>query len=499
MSMEFPPEKDPLDQPIKVLIVDDEASQRSGLAAMVAAWGMTPETAAEGNEALVKMADFPPDVIITDLNMPGLDGFGFMQRLRDSGDMPPTIVLTAFGNIETAVKTVHELGAYWFLEKPIQPATLEVLLRRAGSHAGLRAEKRVLERQLSYKGSLGELVGTSPQMQEIFAMLQQAGPSKACVLITGESGTGKELVARTLHALSPRRQGPFVAINCAALPETLIESELFGHEKGSFTGASERRAGCFEVAQHGTLLLDEIGEMPMQTQAKLLRILEDSKVRRLGGKTEFEVDVRVLAATNKVPEEAVRGGHLREDLFYRLNVFHIHLPALRERKEDIQPIAESLIGDLDRKHDCRVTEIAPAVLDAFGLHAWPGNVRELRNVLERAVILAGEGTIEMKHLPAFLQNRAPAGPAAAGAPAAGAAEAATPGQQQPAAAGEDPGSIRFQVGTTVEEAEKGLILRTLEHTRNNKTRAAEILGISLKTLHNKLKEYGAGREYGVGA
>ncbi len=253
-------------------------------------------------------------------------------------------------------------------------------------------------------------------MQEIFALLQQAGPSKACVLITGESGTGKELVARTVHALSPRRQGPFVAINCAALPETLIESELFGHEKGSFTGASERRAGCFEVAQHGTLLLDEIGEMPMQTQAKLLRILEDSKVRRLGGKTEFEVDVRVVAATNKVPEEAVRGGHLREDLYYRLNVFHIHLPPLRERKEDILPIAEALLGDLNRKHECRVTDISGSALDAIGRHHWPGNVRELRNVLERAVILAGEGTIEMKHLPAFLQampSAATLGPAVA--------------------------------------------------------------------------------------
>jgi DNA-binding NtrC family response regulator len=488
-----------LSQAIKVLIVDDEASQRSGLAAMVSAWGMAPETAAEGNEALVKLNDFPADVVITDLNMPGMDGFGFLQRLRDSGEMPPTIVLTAFGNIETAVKTVHELGAYWFLEKPIQPATLEVLLRRAANHAGLRQEKRVLERQLSYKGTLGELVGTSPKMQEIFALLQQAGPSKACVLITGESGTGKELVARTLHTLSPRRQGPFVAINCAALPETLIESELFGHEKGSFTGASERRAGCFEVAQHGTLLLDEIGEMPMQTQAKLLRILEDSKVRRLGGKAEFEVDVRVVAATNKVPEEAVRGGHLREDLYYRLNVFHVHLPPLRERKEDIQAIADTLIGDLNRKHDCRVTEISTDVMASLERHAWPGNVRELRNVLERAVILSGEGSIEMKHLPAFLQGRAPAvsGPAPGipgDQPAAGTVPAG-----QPSAAAADAESVKFSIGTTVEEAEKGLILRTLEHTRNNKTRAAEILGISLKTLHNKLKEYGAGREYGVSA
>ncbi|MBZ5574987.1 MAG: sigma-54 dependent transcriptional regulator [Acidobacteriia bacterium] len=474
-------------EPLKVLIVDDEASQRSGLAAMVSSWGMKPETAAEGNEALQKLTTFTADVVITDLNMPGLDGFGFLQRLRDSGDMPPTIVLTAFGSIETAVKTVHELGAFWFLEKPIQPGTLEVLLRRAGSHAGLRAEKSNLERQLRYKGSLGELVGTSGKMQEIFALLQQAGPSKACVLITGESGTGKELVARTVHELSPRRQGPFVAINCAALPETLIESELFGHEKGSFTGASERRAGCFEVAQNGTLLLDEIGEMPLQTQAKLLRILEDSKVRRLGGKNEFEVDVRVVAATNKVPEEAVRGGHLREDLYYRLNVFQIHLPPLRERKEDLPTIAEALISDLNRKHECRVADLSPTVLEALAGHQWPGNVRELRNVLERAVILAGEGSIEIKHLPAFLQGGGPRR-----LQVDGVVEAA------PAAAPDDPAAIRFQIGTTVEEAEKGLILRTLEHTRNNKTRAAEILGISLKTLHNKLKEYGGGKEFGMG-
>lgn len=472
-------------QPIKVLIVDDEVSQRSGLAAMVSAWGMTARTASDGQDALVKLAEFPADVIVTDLNMPGLDGFGLLQKLRDSGDMPPAIVLTAYGNIETAVKTVHELGAYWFLEKPIQPATMEVLLRRAGTHAGLRAENKSLERQLVYKGALGEMVGTSPRMQEIFALLQQAGPSKACVLITGESGTGKEMVARTVHALSQRRQGPFVAINCAALPETLIESELFGHEKGSFTGASERRAGCFEVAQHGTLLLDEIGEMPMPTQAKLLRILEDSKVRRLGGRTEFEVDVRLIAATNKIPEEAVKGGHLREDLFYRLNVFHIHLPPLRERKEDLQAIAEALIGDLNRKHECRIAEISPPVLEALRAHNWPGNVRELRNVLERAVIIAGEGAIEMKHLPAFLQA-----PKASGI--------ATAAPTVPAVQEDDGDSVRFTVGTTVEEAEKGLILRTLEHTRNNKTRAAEILGISLKTLHNKLKEYGA-KEYSVGA
>ena len=472
-----------LDQPLRVLIVDDEATQRDGLAAMVSAWGMTPSTAADGQEALDKLAECAADVVVTDLNMPGMDGFEFLRRMRESGEMPPTIVVTAYGSVETAVKVVHEMDAFWFLEKPIQAGVLQTLLRRAGAQAGLRAEKRSLERQLGYKGALGELVGTSGRMQEVFALTEQAGPAKTCVLITGESGTGKELVARTLHGLSPRRNGPFVAINCAALPETLIESELFGHEKGSFTGAFERRAGCFELAQNGTLLLDEIGEMPLQTQAKLLRILEDSQVRRLGGRSEFEVDVRVIAATNKAPEEAVREGRLRADLYYRLNVFHIHLPPLRDRKSDIPAMAEALLSGLNRKHECRVTGPSKEVLEAFERHDWPGNVRELRNVLERAVILAGEGPIELRHLPAFLRDRA--------------ASVAAALREAPAAAGEEAGVVRFPVGTTVEEAEKTLILRTLEHTRNNKTRAAVVLGISLKTLHNKLKEYGVGQAQGT--
>ena len=461
---------------LRVLIVDDEPAQRSGLAAMVSAWGMTAETAANGNEALAVLSQSSADVILTDLNMPGMDGFGFLEKLREMGDMPPTILISGFGDEDTDVRAVHEWGAYWYLEKPIKPKKLEVLLSRAVAHASLRNDRQTLLRHLANSGSLGDMVGNSPKMREIFALLQQAGPSKACVLITGESGTGKEMVARTIHRLSPRRQGPFIAINCAALPETLIESELFGHEKGSFTGASERRSGCFELAQHGTLLLDEIGEMPLPTQAKLLRILEDSKVRRLGGKTEFEVDVRLVAATNKVPDEAIRGGHLREDLYYRLNVFHVHLPPLRERKDDVGPISEALIETLNRKHECKVTGIAPAVVEAFERHSWPGNVRELRNVLERAVILAGEGTVELEHVPAFLQGGRATMAAAAGAAGVHVSE--------------DAESVRFTIGTTVEDAEKGLILRTLEHTHNNKTRAAEILGISLKTLHNKLKEYG---------
>jgi transcriptional regulator with PAS, ATPase and Fis domain len=294
-------------------------------------------------------------------------------------------------------------------------------------------------------------------------------PSKAAVLVTGESGTGKELVARAIHQLSPRSNGPFVAINCAALPETLMESELFGHEKGAFTGALERRAGCFELAQHGTLLLDELAEMPVGTQAKLLRVLEDSSVRRLGGKTEIAVDVRVIASTNKVIEEALRKGELREDLYYRLNVFEIALPPLRQREGDLPLLTEALLETLNRKHETRVVDVHPDVMEQFRRYSWPGNVRELRNVLERAVILAGEGTITSQHLPRDF-----------GVPAGARASQQTI----------EPDGVRLPVGTTVGEAEKALIQLTLQHTKNNKTRAAEILGISLKTLFNKLKEYG---------
>jgi len=454
----------------RVLIVDDEENQRQGLAAMVSAWGFQAETAADGVEALEKLGSFAAHVLITDLMMPRMDGAELLRRLAAQGSGPAAIVVTAFGNIETAISTIHELGAFWFMEKPVEPRALRVLLERAAAQSRLAEEAERLQRQLSYRGQLGDVVGRSAAIQQVFSLVRQVAPSTAAVLITGESGAGKELVARAIHRLSPRRDGPFVAVNCAAMPETLMESELFGHEKGAFTGAIERRAGCFELAQRGTLLLDEIGDMPAPTQAKLLRVLEDSRVRRLGGKSEILVDVRVIASTNKVVEESLRKGELREDLYYRLNVFHIHLPPLRERKEDLPALCEALLADLDRKHGCRVTEVAPDVMDLFHRHNWPGNVRELRNVLERAIILAGEGAVLLSHLPPQFGISAPA---------------------HAAAHLEDPNLIRLSVGTTVDEAEKALILRTLEHTNNNKTRAAEILGISLKTLHNKLKEYGS--------
>ena len=466
----------------RVLVVDDEESQRTALASMIKLWGYSVETAADGQEALEKLASFEAHVIVTDLNMPRMNGQELLRRLKDDGDAPPVIVQTAYGSLETSVSMVHDLGAFWFLEKPVQSQALRLLLERAATQEKLAEHAERLERQLSNQGLLGEMVGSSPKMREVFSLIQQVAPSRAAVLITGESGTGKELAARAIHALSPRRNGPFVALNCAAMPDSLMESELFGHEKGAFTGAVDRRAGCFELAQNGTVLLDEIGDMPVALQAKLLRVLEDSRVRRLGGKTEIQLDVRILAATNSPLDAAIREGKFREDLFYRLNVFPIPLPPLRDRKDDLGPLATALLGDLNRKHGTKVTDVSKEVMERFRAYNWPGNVRELRNVVERAVILAGEGTVLPAHLAAGFggQGSPPSAPAATGS--TGAAPAAM------AAVGDE---LRIPVGSTIEQAERALIELTLEHTRHNKTRAAEVLGISQKTLFNKLKEYGA--------
>ena len=304
-------------------------------------------------------------------------------------------------------------------------------------------------------------------MREIFTLIEQIAPSNVPVLITGESGTGKELVARTLHDLSPRKARPFVAVNCAAIPETLIESEIFGHEKGSFTGAVERRAGCFELASGGTLLLDEIAEMPSGTQAKLLRVLEERKFRRLGARNELDTDVRVLAATNRDPRSASAEGHLRSDLYYRLNVFQIHMPPLREHMDDLPPMVEAMVSEMNQRHGRKVSGVAPSMLDRLMAHSWPGNARELRNTIERAVILCPDGApLDAGHLPQGFGK-----------------------DQASGALASDGSAITVRVGATVDEAERLLILRTLEVTGQNKTRAAEILGVSLKTLHNKLKEY----------
>jgi transcriptional regulator with PAS, ATPase and Fis domain len=328
-------------------------------------------------------------------------------------------------------------------------------------------ELEVVRRRLRETGVMGGLVGSSRPMQQLFRLIEQIAPSNVSVLITGESGTGKELVARTLHALSPRKSKPFVAVNCAAIPETLVESEIFGHEKGAFTGAAERRAGCFELASGGTLLLDELAEMPAGMQAKLLRVIEERKLRRLGAIAEQQIDVRVLAATNQDPEKAIAEGQLRADLFYRLNVFHLAMPPLRKHIEDLPAMAEAMVSEMNQKHERKVSGVAPSMLERMAAYDWPGNARELRNVIERAVILCPDGApLEADHLPPGF-GRAPAALKLVS----------------------DASVVPVRVGSTVEEGERLLILRTLDKTGQNKTRAAEILGVSLKTLHNKLKEY----------
>jgi DNA-binding NtrC family response regulator len=450
----------------RVLIVEDEENERSGLAEIVGSWGYRVETARDGVEGLEKASQWSPSIVITDLKMPRMGGIELLGHLTEQAQTMAVVVVTAQGTIDSAVQAMR-MGAYDYITKPIDTNRLRTMLGNASALLGTRAELEATRRKLRDTGSLGRLSGASRKMQEIFRLIEMVAPSTASVLITGASGTGKELVARTIHELSPRRERVFVAINCAAIPETLIESEIFGHEKGSFTGAMERRTGCFELAEGGTLLLDEIGEMPVGTQAKLLRVLEDRKVRRLGSRVETPVDVRVLAATNKVPEEAVARGELRSDLYYRLNVFNIHMPPLREHKEDVPDLVQLLLGEMSSKHSRKVAAVSEAVLNLFTNYSWPGNVRELRNTIERAVIVCEGGMIETKHLP----------------PGFGHAPLRTPAS--------DPDSVRLGVGTTVGEAEKLLILKTLEATSNNKTRAAEILGISLKTLHNKLKEYGS--------
>lgn len=451
----------------KVLIVEDEPHALTGLAELVAGWGYRTETARDGVEALDKVMTWQPGIVVTDLKMPRMDGLDLLERLSELKQNQAVVVLTAQGSIQAAVDAM-KLGAYDFIQKPVDAVRLRQILSNASRQRETEQELEATRRKLRDQGVLGSLVGTSKKMREVFALIERIAPSNVSVLITGESGTGKELVARTLHSLSPRKSRPFVAVNCAAIPETLIESEIFGHEKGAFTGAMERRAGCFELAEEGTLLLDEIGEMPIGTQAKLLRVLEERTLRRLGSKIESPVDVRVLAATNKNPGEAVTDGHLRADLFYRLNVFNIHMPPLREHKEDIPAIVESMIDDMNRKHDRHITGVASGMLQQLMACDWPGNVRELRNTVERAVVLGGEGQLEARHLPKGF-----------GTSLEKIVEAPVQGN-----------AVRIEVGSTIDEAERRLILKTLESHGNNKTRAAETLGISLKTLHNKLKEYG---------
>jgi DNA-binding NtrC family response regulator len=449
--------------PSRILIVDDDQRERSRLAAMLVGCDFDTQLAGNGQEALERLTAFNADVIVADLVMPRMDGFELLRHLKGRGDLIPAIALTGFGSMEKALSAVHDLKAFWYLEKPVEPRAFKTLLERAVDYRKSLQKASEFKRDLSLRGVLGDLVGSSQAMQQIFSLIRQVAPTSASVLICGESGTGKELVAREIHKCSLRSDRPFVAINSAALPETLIESELFGHEKGAFTGAMERSAGCFEQAHGGTLLLDEIGEMPPSTQPKLLRVLEDLRVRRLGGKHEIPVDARVIAATSQEP-----GTHLREELYYRLSVFQIVIPPLREHKEDIPSITEVMLQKLNKKYGTRVAGVDAEAVDVFQRYDWPGNVRELRNVLERATIVAGEGLIRLKDLPSTLLGASPP----------------PYGRSSPLHLLE--GAIVLQPGGSLMRLEEAYIRVTLEHTRGNRKHAAEMLGISLRTLQNRL-------------
>ena len=441
----------------RVLIVEDDPATRSGLAELVQAWGFQTDEASDGEEGFRKVTSFRPAIIVSDLVMPRMGGHDLLRTLKDQLSDITFILLTAQGTIESAVDAIKD-GAYDYLSKPVDPQRLRILLNKAVERQETLREVKLLRRQLREQGSFGRIVGNSPGIRSLYRVIEQAAPTSASVLVWGESGTGKELVAQTVHELSPRASFPFVAINCAAIPETLLESEIFGHEKGAFTGAHDRRTGVFELAHRGTLFLDEIAEMVPGTQVKLLRVLQEQKFRRLGGRQEQTVDVRVIAATNRDPSEAVRDGRLREDLYYRLNVFTIELPPLRDRRADIPLLVQTFLNEFNTRNNKAVRAVDQEAMYLLERYPWPGNIRELRNVIERATILAEGDFIEAKHLPPPVVTRS---------------EQTLP-------------TVTLSPGTTVDEAERRLIVLTLEHTRNNKTRAAEILGISLKTLHNKL-------------
>jgi DNA-binding NtrC family response regulator len=445
------------------LVIDDELLVLETLREVLAAEGFEAATEPDAERALARVAQFLPSVVVSDVKMPGVNGFELLRELRTRHPEIAVILLTGEGSVEMALRAIQDEGAYHYFEKPIDNEKLCAVVGRAMEEGRAQRDSLALQHELLGRGAFGKLIGTSNAMQRVYTLIEQVASSSASVLITGESGTGKELVARTIHDLSPRREGGFVAINCSAIPENLMESELFGHERGAFTGASARRQGCFELAHRGTLLLDEIAEMPALLQAKLLRVLEERSVRRLGGSQEIPIDVRVLAATNREPHEAVRTGAFREDLLYRLNVITIELPPLRQRKEDLPLLTQHLVSQLSARHERPARHLSTAALDVLRSHHWPGNVRELRNVIERAVIICSGESIERHHIAPY------------------------PLDQRARARVED--TITLPVGTPIEEMVRQMIMRTLQKTDNNKTRAAELLQISLKTLHNKLRLY----------
>jgi DNA-binding NtrC family response regulator len=446
----------------QVLLVDDDPNILTTIGMRLEAMGYGVLTAADGVAAVEAARRERPDLLLLDLRLPRMDGLDVLTQVKEARPDVEVILLTAQSSVESAVAAMKG-GAFDYLEKPIDSQRLGVVLQQALTRRGYRQEVSRLKDTLKEMGRFGHMIGQSDPMRHLYGLIDQVAATTATVLVTGESGTGKELVARTIHDMSDRAEGPFVAVNCSAIMASLWESETFGYERGAFTGAHRQHLGYIEQAHGGTLFLDEVGEMSKESQAKFLRVLETHRLKRVGGRGEIAVDLRVVAATNRDLEAAVRDGRFRKDLYYRLAVFTLHAPPLRERRSDIPLLARTFAAQFAEAYDKPVDGIAEPALDRLKAHDWPGNVRELRNVIERAIILAQEKEIAERHLPPQMARQ----------------EASTAA----------PGGASFPDGATIQSMERALILATLEKTDGNKTRAARQLGISLKTLHNKLARY----------
>lgn len=450
-----------------LLVVDDEKNSREGLARFLEGLNYDVLTAEGGEEALRQIEKEKPDIVLTDLRMPGMDGMVLLEKVKAKYPEISVVVLTAYGTVDNAVKAM-KMGAFHYLMKPVNLEELEFLVKKALTSQSLREENIELRRELfRERFEEGTILANSEKMKRVLEMVDQVAPTRSTILIQGESGTGKELIAHRIHQMSPRKNQPFVAVHCAALTETLLSSELFGHEKGAFTGANERKIGRFERASGGTLFLDEVAEIPHDMQVKLLRVLQEGEFERVGGTKTIRVDCRLICATNKDLAQQVRQGQFREDLFYRINVILINVPALRERQEDIRPLFEYFVRTLSQVNHKKITGMDEEVLRCMESYAWPGNVRELKNVVERMVVLADQPKLSLKNLPEDL--RAPQG---------------SPVRGEAPDAGWDPATSNLR------QMEKELIRLKLSENRGNKSKAARKLGISRRTLYRKIAEHG---------
>ncbi|MBW1669531.1 MAG: sigma-54-dependent Fis family transcriptional regulator [Deltaproteobacteria bacterium] len=444
-----------------ILVVDDDPGHRTMLRTLLTGWGYTILEAEDGSQAIEKVHEQPFDLILMDIRMIKMSGLEALREIKAYNPAIPIIIMTAYSSVETAVEALKN-GAYDYLTKPLDFDELRLAMDRAMDHTHLREENRILRETLGKRFDAGNIIGQSPAMVRVLEMVAQVASSEATVLISGESGTGKELIAGAIHFNSPRKDGPYVKINCAAITETLLESELFGHEKGAFTGAYKKKEGRFVQAQGGTLFLDEISEMSLAMQVKLLRVLQEREITRVGGEEPIKVDVRLIAATNKDLVREVEEGRFREDLYYRLNVVNINIPPLRQRKEDVPLLAKHFLSIFSEKNHKNIEGFTPQAMDRLLRYDWPGNVRQLMNAIERAVVLSRSNYLDLEDLPLV------------------------PGEQLP-----ENGGHEIPVSDlALEEVEKATILKTLELTGGNKSEAARKLGITRKTLHTKLKKYG---------